>query len=143
MIKRVRCVSCRPVSRHNLLQRLDLSLINAFLPLCSQSTPFSINIDDKWTLGRTHAGAGVHALTGRPADHRDLISCCHNTFIPHLSLGAVMSKRLLSAAKWQSGLLSVFSFSLMESDGVGLGHLCLCPHRRDFCPQNSPVVSSP
>lgn len=85
----------------------------------------------------THAcmRADMHTLTHQPADHRDLISCCHNTFIPHLCLGAVMSKRLLSAAKWQSGLLTVFSFSLMESDGMGLGHLYLCPNRRDFCPK--------
>lgn len=57
---------------------------------------------------RTATHTDARALTHRPADHRDLISRCHNTFIPHLFLGAVVNKRLLSAAKWQSGLLTVF-----------------------------------
>lgn len=60
------------------------------------------------TLTHTHTHSHTLTLTHRPADHRDLISCCHNTFIPHLFLGAVVSKRLLSATKWQSGLLTVF-----------------------------------
>lgn len=52
-----------------------------------------------------------------------------------------MSKRLLSAVEWQIGLLTVgflFSFYLlMESDGMGPGHLFLWPCRKqgDLCPK--------
>lgn len=76
------------------------------------------------------------------ADHRDLISYCHNTFISHLFLWAVMSKRLLSAAKWAPHC--VFHPPLMERNGMGPGHLYLwpCPNRADL-PENSPAVSSP
>lgn len=42
---------------------------------------------------------------------------------------------LLQSGKVGSSLC--FSFSLMESDGMGPGHLCLwhCPYRGDFCPK--------
>lgn len=102
------CIMQSCIKTQPLLVDLFISH-RCILLLCSKDT-LSINIDD--TLGtdactQPHSHRHTHT-DALPVDHRDLISYCHNTFIPHLFLGAVVSKRLLCAAKWQSGLLTVF-----------------------------------
>lgn len=99
MIKHIKCALYRHVSRHNLIWWLYLSLNNGFY-----SSVQSI------LLEKYRRQMGTHTLqTHQPTDHKDLISCCHKTFIPHLSLRTLLNERSLSAAKWQSGLLTVFS----------------------------------
>lgn len=98
MIKHVKCVLC---SYHIKTQS---PLVVLFIPqqsnlhLCSKPT-FCKNMDD-WALGL------FRRLTPRPADHRDLISCCHNIF-------SYISVWLLSQSRGyfllQSSLLTVLS----------------------------------
>lgn len=130
MIKHVKCVSYRHVSRHNLLQWLYLSLINAFY-FSVQSIPFSINIDDKWALTHVCVQTCTHGHTNQQITGTLLAAV--TTHLSHICVWELSWAKGYSLL--QSGLLTVFSFSLMESDGMGLGHLYLCPNSRDFCPK--------
>lgn len=85
------CALCSyPISTHP-------PLVVPFIPprwnlhLCSKPT-----FCKKKNYGWLGTGACSQTDT-RPADHWDIISCCHNTFSLHFCLGALSIQRLLSA----------------------------------------------